>query len=293
MIDNLSKNLSEKKERVNKILSGVKNLPSIPIVMMEVLNMISNERTNATDLGRVISQDQGLVAKILSVANSPFYGLPRRVSTIEFAIVILGFEQIKNIVIALKMLDAFKDVSNEYFDPMAYWKHSIVTAAIARKLSDDLGYHLSGEAFIAGLLHDLGLPVIVKYFTKEFYQLMQIENLSEKDQLQLETEIIGANHAEIGANLCERWNLPESLIFSILYHHKPSEANKFEQLCAITHLSDYISKKYLAGIAIFDDGTKLDEKVIEILKLGDINFLERMIEKYKPAVEELKETIIL
>lgn len=293
MSDNASKELIEKKERVTKILSTVKNLPSIPFIMMEVLRMASNERTNASELGRVISQDQGLVAKILSVANSPFYGLPRRVSTIEFAIVILGFEQIKNIVIALKMIDTFKEVNSETFDVMSYWKHSIVTAAIARKLSDDLGYHLSGEAFIAGLLHDLGLPVIVKYFSKEYSEMLKIENLDNQNQLEIEQNLIGANHAEIGAYLCEKWNLPESLTYAILYHHNPGEADKYEQLCAINHLADHISKKFLAGYKLFDNGTKLDDKIIEILKLGGMEYLERLIENYKPAVEEFQETIIL
>jgi HD-like signal output (HDOD) protein len=88
------------RERNKRLLSGIRNLPSVPFIMVEVSKMLDNPRTGASDLGKLISKDQAMVAKILSVANSPLYGLPRRVSTIEFAIVILGFDHIKNIVIA-------------------------------------------------------------------------------------------------------------------------------------------------------------------------------------------------
>ena len=92
---------------------NIRNLPSIPVVMTEASNLLENPRTSAAELGKLISKDQGLTAKILSVANSPLYGLPRRVSTIEFAIVILGFDHIKNIVIALSMIEAFKNESGK------------------------------------------------------------------------------------------------------------------------------------------------------------------------------------
>lgn len=122
------------RERNKRLLTGIRNLPSVPFIMVEVSKMLDNPRTGATDLGKLISKDQAMVAKILSVANSPLYGLPRRVSTIEFAIVILGFDHIKNIVIALSMMEAFKSKEDKNWNRRAFWLHSLITASAAKEL---------------------------------------------------------------------------------------------------------------------------------------------------------------
>ena len=114
-----------------KLLSSIRNLPSMPAVMIEVSKLLSNPMTSANDLGRTISKDQGLVAKILTVANSPLYGIPRRVSTIEFAIVILGFDHIKNIVMALSMIEAFKKGGGKNWDNAFVEFHIVIPVEAA------------------------------------------------------------------------------------------------------------------------------------------------------------------
>jgi HD-like signal output (HDOD) protein len=142
------------------ILSSVKNLPAIPTVMIEVSKLLDNTSTSANELGKLVAKDQGLVAKILSVANSPLYGLPRKVSTIDFAIIILGFEHLKDIVMALTVLESLKGPESPRWDRKAYWIHSLMVASASKRIADDIGYQKSGEAFTAGLLHDLGIAVI-------------------------------------------------------------------------------------------------------------------------------------
>ena len=168
------------REKNKRLLTGIRNLPSVPFIMVEVSKMLDNPRTGASDLGKLISKDQAMVAKILSVANSPLYGLPRRVSTIEFAIVILGFDHIKNIVYdeaktkfaeALSMMEAFKSKEDKNWNRRAFWLHSLITASAAKRIADDLGYRKSGEAFTCGLLHDLGISVIQRYFYEGFKEI--------------------------------------------------------------------------------------------------------------------------
>ncbi len=286
MNDIVSGNIQKRKERAGRILSSITNLPSIPIVVYEVTKIINDPSSSATQLSKVISKDQGLVAKVLSVANSPLYGIPRRVSTIEFAIVILGFNHIKNIVIALSMMDSLKTIGDKRFDSKQYWTHSIMVATAAKRIADDLGFSTSGEAFTAGLLHDLGLPVINKYFTKEFKSI--IENV-EKDGMSLrgaELRAMGVTHSEIGKILMEKWNLPEQLSDVVLYHHNPIDAPENKELTAIVHLADYMTYKLEIADFLWDSNKAIDTGIIDILQLGDLDYLTGFIEGYRSLFEE-------
>ncbi|MDP4172794.1 MAG: HDOD domain-containing protein [Bacteroidota bacterium] len=280
MIEN-SPELQKKRDRGKLILSQVYNLPSIPLVMMEVTRLLGNPMTSAAELGRVISKDQALVTKILTVANSPLYGLPRRVSTIDFAIIILGFEHIKNIVIALSMMEAFKNKSDKNLDQKKYWVHSILTAGAAKRLADDLGYHFTGEAFTAGLLHDLGIPVIHKYFTADFLKICELAEAKSLSYSEAQDEILGIRHEEIGNQLAQRWNLPLTLSDSILNHHKPSGSEQNKILASIVHLADYMTTKLEIGNFSWDDDYSLDLGILNTLKFNDESHLERFINGYK------------
>jgi len=273
-------------------LRSVQTLPSIPYMMIEVTKLLDNPKTSASELGLVISRDQGLVAKILTVANSPLYGLPRRVSTIEFAIVILGFDHIKNIVIALSMIEAFKSVSDIRWNKKTFWVHSLVTAAAAKRIADDIGYPKSGEAFTAGLLHDLGISVIQRYFKEEFNAICDLVENQQMRYVRAEAEVLGITHQEIGSFLAERWNLPKILCDSMLNHHEPSKNNEDNVLSAIVHLADFMTQKFAIGNFTWDENYALDEGIIKILHLGNMEYLNKFIDSYetlfKHQIESLK-----
>jgi putative nucleotidyltransferase with HDIG domain len=284
-------NISSKKESNINLLLNVHNLPAIPMVIMEVSKLLDDPMASATELGRVINKDQGLVTKVLTVANSPLYGLPRRVSTIEFAIVILGFEHIRNILIAISMIEAFRGKNNKNWDRKAYWIHSLITATAAKRLADDLGYHKSGEAFTAGLLHDLGISVIQRYFTNDFDKICEMVEEEQVTYEYAEESVLGLSHAEVGKLLAEKWNLPPVLSDCLLHHHKPSKAEINKQLAAIVHLSDYMTQKLLTGEFVWDKDYKLDGSVIQTLNLGDEAYLERFIQSYEKLFKANLESI--
>ncbi|MGE5399265.1 MAG: HDOD domain-containing protein [Ignavibacteriales bacterium] len=280
--------LQKRREKSKFILAQVFNLPSIPLVMMEVTKLLNNPMTSAVELGRVISKDQALVTKILTVANSPLYGLPRRVSTIDFAIIILGFDHIKNIVIALSMMEAFKNKSDKNLDQKKYWTHSILTASAAKKIADDLGYHFTGEAFTAGLLHDLGIPVIHKYLHSEFLKICELVETGKMTYDNAQQEVLGIGHEEIGNLLTQRWNLPLTLSDSILNHHTPANAEQNRILAALVHLADYMTSRLQIGNFSWDDNYRLDPSIMAILNLGDEVYLEKFIASYKePFMNQL------
>lgn len=271
----------EKRKKYLSFLRVIKNLPSAPYIILEVNRMLDSPKTSASDLGKIISRDQGLVARILTVANSPLYGIPRRVSTIEFAIVILGFDHIKNIVIGLSMLESFKTKSSPSWNRKAFWNHSIITAAAAKRISDDLGYSKSGEAFIAGLLHDLGISVYERYFLDEFNNILSLVEEEKISYLEAENLTTGMTHQDIGQFLSEKWNLPSSLGDSILHHHKPSEAPANKELAAIIHFADYLTQKFMIGNIEWDNGITLDESILDILKIGNEVYFDRLVKNYE------------
>lgn len=269
------------REKNKNILAHVYNLPSIPVVMMEVNKLLDNPMTSASEIGKVISKDQGLVTKILTVANSPLYGLPRRVSTIDFAIVILGFDHIKNIVLALSMIEAFKNKSDKYLDRKKYWSHSILVATIAKKVADDLGYHFTGEAFTSGLLHDLGIPVIHKYFNAEFIKIHDLIETQNYSFEAAESEVLGLSHQDIGYFLAQRWNLPLTLTDAILNHEHPQQSTQNPALSSLVHLADYMTSRLGIGEFNWDKNIQLDTSIIKTLNLGDEQYVEKLIQSYR------------
>ena len=284
--------IAELRNNTFNYLESVQNLPSMPVVLAEVNSLLSDESTSASELSEVISKDQGLVTKVLTVANSPFYGIPRRVSTIEFAIVILGFNHIKNIVIALSMMEAFKSVTGKKFQQKEYWMHSVITGFLAKRLADDLGYAFSGEAFTSGLLHDLGLPLIYKLFQEEFEKIVGEAKNGDSTYQELELKYFGATHGEIGAFLIDKWNLPESLSEAVRFHHSPDRENVYRELTAIVHLADYMLNKMELANYFWDNDIGLDNSVLTTLKLGGEEYLNNLIEKYEPLIGEQLENFI-
>ena len=290
-MNNTITDIEKEQQHKKQFLNSIRNLPSIPIVMFEVTKLLDNPMTSTYELGKIISKDQGLTAKILTVANSPLYGLPRKVSSIEFAIVVLGFDQIKNIVIALSMIEAFNGKDKDDWNRKDFWIHSMTTAIGAKRIAEDLGLVKTVDAFTAGLLHDLGISVIQRYFNKEFRQICTLVKESEIEYIDAELQILGMTHQDVGRFLANRWNLPESLSEAIAFHHNPSASENAKTLTAVIHLADYMTQKVGIGNYSWDKSYVLDENVITILNLGSQSNLDSLIETYEPLFKNHLETI--
>lgn len=285
--------LKETQQKTELVLKNVYNLPAISGAMQEVSRLLDDPSTNTDSLSKTIGKDQGLATKILSIANSPLYGLSRKVTTIEFAILIIGFQDIKNIVIALSMVESFKGKTDKFFNQKDFWLHSIIVANASRKMALDLGFRIGGEAFIAGLLHDLSIPVIHKYFHSHFIKIVDNVNSNEMSFLEAEKLALGFTHAEIGALLVEKWNLAETLNENILEHHNPGNSTKENVITAIVHLADYMTQKFKVGDFYWDEGLELDESILPTLKFDDRDKLEEFIDGYKELFEEDSKSLVL
>lgn len=279
--------LQEKRKKTDLVLANIYNLPGRSEVMDEIFRTFENPNSTSSQISKLICKDQAIATKILSIANSPLYGLRRKVSTIDFAILVIGLSELKKILIGLSIMESFKNKTDKYLDQKNFWIHSMMTANASKRLAEDLGYKNPGEAFISGFLHDLGIPVIHKYFHTAFIEIF--ETVSQKGSvtsLDEEIRILGYDHQQIGGFLAERWNLPALLCDSIAHHHKPSEAKLDRELAAIVHLADYMTQKHQLGHFYWDESAEFDSEELATLKLKDKNELEALTGKYESLFKE-------
>lgn len=276
---------AEKRAKTEKILANIYSLPAISEIMHEAAKMLDDPATSTAELARLIGRDQGLSSRILSIANSSLYGLPRKVATIDFALLVIGYKDTKNIVIALSLMEAFKNKNDANLNYKNVWIHSYSVGGVARKLAADLGFRFSGEAFVAGLLHDFGIPVIHKYLHSAFVSIIDSVNNDGKSFLEAEALHLGITHQEIGKFLGERWNLPLSLCDVLYHHHNPELANEFADLVSVVHVADWAVNLSNAGSIVWDKDIKLSPVACERLKITEAEIVTFMNE-FKPLLDQ-------
>ncbi len=250
-------------------LLNIKDLPTFPTTALEVMRLASDSDSSAAELARIISKDPALATKILRVANSPYYSFARKISTVEWAIVALGFETLRESVLSLTLIDLFRGSAMKQFDPRKFWKHAIDTATAGRSLARELKYRIPGEAYAAGLLHDIGTLVLYRYFQEDFEEINRLINEENMQPSQAEVVVTGTTHGEVGAWLASKWNFPSYLVEAIQFRHTPAFAEVNPELTAITHVASLIAS--CTGYSCADKPLKFDMAAVQLIgidKLG-------------------------
>ena len=200
-------------------LSRIQQLPSVSPVAAKALEMIELPNVTAGQLGAIIEQDQTLAARLLQVANSPFYGFPRQISTIELAIVLLGFDTIKEIILTFLIQRFVSRFSSSLLDTYQFWQYSVFCGAAARVFARHLGYRVAGEAFVTALMHDIGILLLISASPAEYQRVRSLQKIRLLPLPDAEFAVFETTHAEVGGWLAQRWNLPETLATAIEQHH--------------------------------------------------------------------------
>ena len=230
------------REKVRPILNRVDNLPTLPPVVTRILSVVEDPKATGQQVAEAVSMDQAMVASILKIVNSPFYGLNRRISSISHAILLLGFRTIRNMALSATLLNTFGGPGQtKRFDRGLFWRHSIGCATTARLLAKRLRLVDPEEAFLAGLIHDMGRIVFDHYFSVEFAKLLDRGEGAEGELLLAERETFGIDHGEVGRLMAQRWNFPTGVTEAIGCHHDPVRAKQSPQLCALIHVADELS----------------------------------------------------
>jgi len=224
-------------------LAKIIDLPTLSVVANNIIQITQSPKSSALEVGRVISQDQALVSRILRIANSTFYGFPGKITTIPHAVVILGFTNIRNLVLTASISKMFSSKGGDGdFDREGFWKHSVACGVTSKLIAKRLGLKNLEEVFIWGLLHDIGKLVLDTYFNEEFTRVVCLVKEKEILLRDAEQELLGFDHAAVGANVADRWNLPPALIKVIRFHHNPTQASESMRMVAIVHLADVLCR---------------------------------------------------
>jgi putative nucleotidyltransferase with HDIG domain len=230
------------------VVQNLDDLPSLPAVVMELLNSIDAEEVDIAVLARKVAQDQALTAKTLRLANSPLYGLQVRITTIQQAITYLGFQTARNLITAAALTGCFPEHRCAGFSHPAFWRHSIATALCARALARHLRFN-QDYAFTAGLLHDVGRLVLVSCFPDHYARVIAWRDAHDTPWLDAERAVLGIDHVDAGLALAAHWNFSDTMRCAIGHHHAP-ELPGAGFLATIIHVADAMAHALdLAGVA--------------------------------------------
>ena len=239
------------------IIDKFDQLPSLPQVVTKVLALMERDDTTADDLAQVISKDSALSLKLLKLINSPFYGFPNKIISISRAAVLLGLVSVRNMVLGLAVYSALhkEDYNDQILPKSQFMAHSLACATCCRLIAKKTKYRDPEEAFVAGLLHDIGRMILVRFYPEQFQTILAECVKSGSSITAAETSLFGFSHAHAGAWLLRKWNIPD-VQEAVYYHHNPFDVPvsqpREKTLAVIVYISDVFSK--IAGIGLHDGG---------------------------------------
>ena len=271
---------------IDEITARIAELPVLPASVSEVIAACDDPDVTVGQISQKILQDQQLTASILKLANSAMYGLSRRVSTVTEAVVLLGFATIKSLAISshtYRLLN--RSLPGYGLQRGEIWKHSISVAMACRRIAVEVHLAPVEEAFVAGLLHDIGKTVLSSYMEDAFDEVTAIVKDERVPFSEAEQRVLGFDHAELGARISRVWNFPPDLVEAIRFHHDPTAASLKPKLTYAVHLADCICM--MLGIGLGSDGLSyaIEAGTLEALGLeqGDV---EKLIDKLEPLLHE-------
>ncbi len=222
----------------------LKNLPTLPGMIEQISKAVESKRFSAADIGRLISRDQVLTAKVLKLANSAFFGFSRNVGSLTQALVLLGFDVVKGLILTSSVFDLMKTKAQ------GMWEHSMGVATAAHIIAEEIEIEDQEEVSLAGLLHDLGKVVIRVHMPDDAEAIGALVEQKGVSVRQAEQEVLGFDHAEVGQWLAESWKLPEELTEPIRWHHKPEGARQVPLATSVVHLADVLARGWGLGDGI-------------------------------------------
>ena len=273
-----------------KILSLLKSFPSMPGAAVKLLLLMDDPDINVAQIEAILGQDPGLMANILKLANSAYFGMPAKVGSIKQAVLILGLKRLVQIVIA-SCVSAIMDKPVLGYDlpPGALWYHSIGVSVAAEGLMKELKINAAEEIFTAALLHDVGKLVVGGLIDNDFKKMKK--SLSQGMSFE-EAEIValGTNHAEVGAQILQQWSLPPVIVNAVRWHHSPESADSADTMLDIIHVANVLC--LMIGVGVGRDGLQYEpsEEVVGRLGLEQYH-LENVASQVLQWVNELSDAL--
>ena len=243
-----------------KIWDQVENLPSLPDIVTRVMDVTSNPESSAKDLLQAILPDQSMCISILKIANSALFGQPKTVSSIERAIMILGFNEVQSIVLGRAAVNSFGQIpAHHKYTVSSFWEHSFACGLAAKTIAEHVGLS-PGDFFIGGLIHDIGKLAMLLALEDEYDPGTWMLGAGRPEIFENEKLMFGVDHGMVGAKLLQKWAFPNSLLLAVAHHHRPEACLKgrgypliiqladfYAHLCNQPHLLDEVSLEELTN----------------------------------------------
>jgi len=223
-------------EQLEKRVAALSNMPTLPGIIRSVGLLVEDQDSSAGDIAEIISKDQVLSSRILRLVNSPVYGFPTRIANVTHALVLLGFNVVKGLVLSTAVFDAFAKQT------VGLWEHSLGCAIVSRRIARELALPDVEEIMIAGLLHDFGKAVLSFVAKAEYDIAIKTAQLKGCHIAAAETEVFGADHASVAGWVAHQWRLPACLRDPIVHHHEPGLSKSHPTATAIVHLADILAR---------------------------------------------------
>jgi len=261
-----------------KIVTNVLKVAVLPAVALKFSEAIKDPLTSNNDLEKIVSEDSALAAKVLMISNSALFNFPSKIDTISKAITIIGHKQLSEIILSCSIVAMFKDIPQDVIDMDMFWRHSISVATVSRILASSRREQNIESFFTAGLLHDIGKLILFVEAPK--YASEVITKCAETDEImyKVEKELLGFDHAKLGAMLLKKWKLPDNIVAAVYYHHMPSISSGDIVTPGIVHIADIITHALQFGSSGENFVPPLNEKAWASLDL-DIDILGSVIEQ--------------
>ena len=236
-------------DMLSRIVKETDTIYSLPVIYERLTSVINHPRSSIADITRIISEDQGLTARLLKLANSPMFGHFSRIDTIDKAAIIIGTQQLQALALAVSVVEVFTGIPSELVNMKSFWQHSIACGIIARGLAIYRRETNVERVFAAGILHDVGRVVMCATIPEIVYEMIVASRGEESLLFRAEQERLGFTHAAVGGGLLEKWRIPASIAEPVACHHAPGAAKQFPLEAALIHLADIICKALELGFS--------------------------------------------
>lgn len=259
------------KQKLRFKVENTHNLPTIPATLKNIINFLENPSTSINKISDFISKDPVLTMKVLKMINSPVYGFPGRISSVNQAVLLLGLNVIKGMLLGVSVFELMQKAM------VGLWEHSLGCAALSNLMAKKRGLKSPEDITIAGLLHDIGKVLLAVNIPEVYEKLIGATEKHGLTILEEENAVLATNHAEVGSWIAKKWNFPKHLVDIIQLHHEPHKARTAKIECSIVHISDILVRARGFGFAGDYSIPEASEEAWEILGFSDDDIKDLLI----------------
>jgi HD-like signal output (HDOD) protein len=263
---------ADPKAKVSEIVKKVTTIATLPEVTAQIIKTVEDPRSSAQQLHKIVAHDPALCTRILKVVNSAFYGLPGQIGSIDRAIVLLGLNGIKNIAVAASLGQLFRGSSLcEGYAPKDLWTHCIAVGVTARDLAKNMHLDLPDEAFLAGMIHDIGILISLQLYPEKLREVCAAAQTDKGAFCDLEQQVIGVDHQQLGMALAEQWKFPRACQLVAGYHHNPQAlADQTRYLVSLVYVADTLCAQSKHGFPLTARHQKLSDTDLAAMRIEPV-----------------------